>query len=373
MLIKKRKRVVIDARLAGGKGGGFSRYEQNLIHGLRQTLHSSQSDVGLEVILLRNSGEGSAIEGFEVAQIQSSFLSPKEWWEIPRILNQLDADLYHSPTFSSVPPFLMPCPWVITVHDLNHLSFGSVTKKLYYRTLLKRFVQNASAVLTVSEFSRSELSSWLNVPIERIGLAWNALDPAWGLQRDFEAIAKKREITPGQYFLCVSNDKPHKNVRTLINAYRTYSERFGELAIPLVLSTCGLGSQISGVREMGYIQESELEPLLAHARSIFFPSIYEGFGLPPVEAASLGVPVFASLIPPHREGLFALQETKGVHWIESAREEAEWIRAFELAHDQRIAGATLEQQALLRDRFSTERLGRDTVATYIKVLEGEQH
>src|SRR5690606_12467982 len=105
--------------------------------------------------------------------VRAPFLSIGELVGIHSALRYAAASLYHSPTFSSL--VSAPCPWVQTIHDLNHLTYGSLSQRLYYRRILRPFARRARQVITISEFSRSEIAPWIGVPPESLAIAPNAL------------------------------------------------------------------------------------------------------------------------------------------------------------------------------------------------------
>ncbi|MCM2322168.1 MAG: glycosyltransferase, partial [Oligoflexia bacterium] len=206
-----RPRIVVDGRMVGPIPHGFSRYLTNMARGLLELQESVTLPYEL-VFLVSKETPASAFGGFGTVETGAPFLSPLELLEIPVVLRRLNAALYHSPTFSSFPGFTLPCPWVATVHDLNHLRFGSASKRLYYRWLLKPFARKAAALLTVSDFSRRELSAWSGVAETAIEVVHNSLDEAYGRPLPDEAVRPVLErfgLEPGKYFFCLSNPKPH--------------------------------------------------------------------------------------------------------------------------------------------------------------------
>lgn len=230
------------------------------------------------------------------------FLHPLEPFTLGKEIAKYKPSLYHTPSFASL--WRYPCPHIQTVHDLNHLHFGSTPQRLYYAWLLLPSLRRSKQVITVSESSKKEIAAWLKSQgAEReIAVAENAILPIPGPVRP--ATLEKFHLSPGNYFLALSNNKPFKNLAMLKNAYR-HAARQAQLP-PLVIST--RGESEAGILHAGGLTDEELAPLLAGARALYFPSLYEGFGRPPLEAALAGVVPIVSEIAPHREVLRGVKE-----------------------------------------------------------------
>ena len=308
-------KVVIDARMVGEVPHGIARYVLLAAQGMENLRTADLASFPFEPWYLVDSQinpspQAVGLPNDRSIPVESTFLEKTELLKIPRILRTHQASLYWSPSFSSLLPGFLgsPYPWVVTVHDLNHLHFGSRAQKIYYEWVLKPFCLSARKVLTVSEFSKQELMAWLKLPADRIDVVYNAMDPKL-FKKGVSVLAEKPSEPP--YFLCLGNPKPHKNIESLLAAYQELRKRRLDQGKPcwdLVISGMSRKSE-DGVRFLAKIPEQELSTWIQGAQAMVFPSLYEGFGLPPVEAASLGVPVIASDIPPHREGLQNAQST----------------------------------------------------------------
>jgi glycosyltransferase involved in cell wall biosynthesis len=346
------KKIVVDARMVGPVGHGVARYVQLMAKGL-----AGLAPRDYDVVFLT---QGRArIPGFECVPVRAPFLSPTEWIEIPAALKRLGADLYHSPSFASLPH--CPCPWVITVHDLIHLHFGGRARRLYYRALLRPFIRRARAVMTVSEYSRGLIRGWAGVDSE---VVYNPIeDDAAGAEGIADAaVLSEHSLRRGKFFLCLSNEKAHKNLARLLAAHARYRESRPE-AWPLAVTAASDGLGIVALRSL---PPAHALALLRNAGALVYPSLMEGFGRPPLEAAVQGVPVVVSRIPPHVEAMvdFAPDE---VLWVEPW-DEAGWAAALKRAEEGEVRGASPATRAAILARYSVERMGRDMDRIYRRVL-----
>ena len=359
--MKKKPLIVVDARMVGESMHGFARYVTLMARGL-----SEKSPLPYDLIFLVHSDKAKAqLSGFETHHIRSPFLKPTEIVEIPFILQKLRADFYHSPTFSSL--LFSPCPWIITVHDLCHLQWGGIKEKLYYQILLKPFARRAHRLLTVSEFSKKEILAWIGP--KQIDVVYNAIlaERVQPSEKErIEATCRSRGLTFGKYLFCLSNPKPHKNVSTLIEAYRIYLARKKNVeSVDLVL-TLDQAPKLDGLHAIGSVNDREAKDLLAGAKALFFPSLYEGFGLPPVEACALGTAVVVSDIPVHREGLEDLMPAE-VKWV-LPKDLQGWVEAIECAADSQLVSCSSASSQKILDRYSVKKLGEHMDQIYQSVL-----
>ncbi len=205
-------------------------------------------------------------------------------------------DIFFSPAVSL--PAVCLSRLVFTIHDLicvrlpaASISF-TVARKLYFRTIVKPATQRAYRVLTVSEYSRSELLEWAGLPEESVINVGNGIDPV------FKPAGPRHE--PGfPYVLYVGNFKPHKNIHRLLEAFSRvdYPELrlffTGHAAPELVAAIRSLRIE-KRVHFTGCVDDDRLAELYRGALVLVQPSLMEGFGLPPLEAMACGTPVVVS-------------------------------------------------------------------------------
>jgi glycosyltransferase involved in cell wall biosynthesis len=194
---------------------------------------------------------------------------------------------------------------VLVIHDvaaLRHPEAYSRPYVEYQRRLLPRLARDASALITVSEFSRGEVIEALGAPPERVTVVPEGVDERFFADPDLRAAAERHGLT-GPYALVVGTMSARKNLHVLDRAARSLRDRGIELVLAGSDRGYLRGSQ-AGLRRLGYVDEAHLPGLYAGAMALAMPSAYEGFGLPCLEAMAAGTPVVAA-----RAG--ALPETCG--------------------------------------------------------------
>lgn len=230
--------------------------------------------------------------------IQISYLN-RHWriknpltpWLLGSAINSSKADMFWSPGF--MPPANSRLPYVVTVHDLIHLHYGTSLHRLYYHQVIRRLLQSAAYILTDSEFSRDEILMWSGLPSECVRVIPLAVSA------DFNQYGNIYQ--PGYpYILYVGNRRIYKNINGMIKAFSLACKNTD---IKLVLSgeesleLLDLAKQ-TGVSNkiifLGKIEEEDLPSIYRGALAVLYVSLYEGFGLPPLEAMACGAPVLAS-------------------------------------------------------------------------------
>lgn len=238
-------------------------------------------------------------------RLTSNPAAPLDSWRLARALSALHAeDIFFSPGYNT--PLFCPSPFVFTIHDLSHVycsENSSLMIRLYYATVLKRSCRKAAKILTVSEFTRHQIIEWAGVHQEKIFNVGCGVDPAY----------RPGETTyglPFPYLLCVSNRKKHKNELRLVEAFAKARLDPGmclvftgdpEANVLRCIERHKLSQRIVFLRT---VPESKLPSLYRGATAMVFPSLYEGFALPVLEAIACGTPVLTSNVT-------AMPETAG--------------------------------------------------------------
>ena len=198
---------------------------------------------------------------------------------------------------------------VLTVHDLatlDHPEWFERKFALWYGALLPRLIRKVRAIITVSHFSRERIVRLTGVEPDRIHVVYNGVDQRFrpADPKTIRQIGTDFQLNP-PYILFVGSLEPRKNLRMLLESWRLGG--FDGATLVVVGGTGRLFSRFEfdsipeGVRLLGSVEDDVLPVLYSGAAGFVYPSIYEGFGLPPLEAMACGCPVAVSDIPPHRE------------------------------------------------------------------------
>ncbi len=239
---------------------------------------------------------------------------------LPQCARSWRLDVFHAPTVHPRPswppvPRRLPCPLVVTIHDLIPLTFYASGPSRLPRTHLAFYRWNlsaaasAAAIITVSEAERQTIIDRLRLPSHRVSAIYNGVDPA-------ATAANASACHPVPYVLFVGSFEARKNLAGAVRAYgRAASHGLAHDLVVVATSGSGPTAPVdAAVRECGLrdrvrfidgraIGDAELHDLYAHAEMFVFPSLAESFGLPPLEAMAAGVPVIASGLPALREVL----------------------------------------------------------------------
>jgi glycosyltransferase involved in cell wall biosynthesis len=216
--------------------------------------------------------------GVEHAIVDAPHYSLRELLILGRAVGRAKLDLFHAPHY--VVP-LTSVPFVVTIHDLIHLRNPNPIARLYSRQMIGRAVRRSRRVLTVSDAVKREIVSTFGCSDDHVVVTPN------GVRTPFSDHGAKAE---GRYFLYAGNDKPHKNVDVLIDAF----SRIDGASLVLTGAPFERFKSRDGVVVTGFVDDAELASLYRGALALVMPSREEGFGLPALEAIASGCAVITS-------------------------------------------------------------------------------
>jgi glycosyltransferase involved in cell wall biosynthesis len=294
-------KICIDARPVSEHMHGISRYAFNLIKQL------ASIDQHHEYFILARSDHRLFSElpsNFTVQGCAVPNYSLTEQFVIPRLLKKESVDLFHSSTYSA--PVLQFCKTVVTIHDLIPLVFPhhyGWRHAIYYKHIVRRALHKAQRIITVSHSSKRDLMKYFNLNPSEIVVVHNGVDERF--KPDSSGLSKKTvsELisTEDPFILSVVNNKPHKNISALIEAFNKASahmQTFCKLVIVGIKKKDGLKNipeeRMGRLICLPKVTDEQLIALYQNAALLVLPSLYEGFCLPVLEAMACGAPVITS-------------------------------------------------------------------------------
>jgi glycosyltransferase involved in cell wall biosynthesis len=356
------------------RSAGINWYIQNLLS------HLPEADPQVDYTVFLGERRYPGVDGIDlqVSRLPTRRPPVRILWEQgvqPWSVRKAGLDLIHGTAF--VGPLLSACPLVVTVHDLSFLFYPQsfrAMNRIYLRLFTQHSVHQAKRIIAVSESTKRDLIQQYGLSPAKVDVVHNGVDP--GFQplptAQIAAFRAKRGL-PDRFILFVGTLEPRKNVVRLIEAYA----RLPETRPPLLLiggrgwlydevfarvEALGLGDEVSFV---GFVPAEDL-PLWYNSASLFvYPSLYEGFGLPPLEAMACGTPVVVSTAS-------SLPEVVGPAGLLADPESSE---ALAQAMEQILADSDLREEmqnagTARAGGFSWQRTAAGTVDSYRQTLMG---
>ena len=384
-------RYCLDARTASDHFPGIGRYVSNLAWQMadliephetlilltppegkvqaRQTLASGWGLPGLQVV----PEKAGVLEQVVQVEAAASPFGLAQQWQIPRLLKQLRVDVYHSPYY--LMPYLTDCPTLFTLYDLIPELFPdyvSARARRLFGIATRMALRAADRVITISEASKRDLLARYPIQTEDVQAIPLAADPTLAPQpAAIRAKVRDKYKLPPAFVLYFGINKPHKNLERLMAAWEQVLAQSDIPQLSLVIAgawderypvakAAGVGKGLEdSVRFLGPVPGGDQAPLMSAATAFVFPSLYEGFGLPVIEAMACGTPVACantSSLPEVVGEAAVLFDPKSTEEISRAL--LQILTDLDLQEALRQIG--LRQAA----RFSWERTARETLATY---------
>ena len=374
-------RIGLDGRYIQDHFPGIGRYTYNLIHGLASVAGDTTVVVVHNPRLTNSRYDMDALRrlpNVEMIECGARTFTLAEQVTLPRLARRLALDVWHAPYY--ICPYLLPCPMVVTIHDAISSRYPqylpSPVSRLSYESTMRLAIRAARRVIAVSQASRDDLVRYFGVSPLTVTVVAEAASEAYQPQSAAAIAGLRRRLgLPPDYTLYVGMNKPHKNLGMLVEAWGRLAPHLPQPSPQLVIAgrqdarytQAAEAAQrlgvAGGVRFLGDVAEADLPVLYSGARVFVFPSLYEGFGLPPLEAMACGAPVICSTTP-------ALCEVVGDAALTiDPLNTAAWAEAIGRV----LADETLQQDLRRRGierarRFTWRRTAADTLEVYRAVL-----
>lgn len=373
-------RIGIDARLYGPKQGGLGRYIEQLIRHLEQTDEHNEY-----VIFLRkdNWDEFKPTKpNFKKALANIPWYSWQEQILLPFIVKMKKLDLIHFPHWNV--PLIYNKPFIVTIHDLimyhyprqeasTHGPLVYWFKDKVHHLVLRQAVKKAKQIIVPTEFTKQDIHQSLNVPLNKISVTHLAPYTTKNQSTKADNILQKYNITK-PFVLYVGVAYPHKNLHRLVQAWKIFTEKYGDnYQLVLVgkknyfynqLLDSDKAKQLNNLVYIDYLDDQLLAELYASASLYIFPSLYEGFGLPPLEAMTYGVPVASA----NTTCLPEILRDAAIYFDPENIEEM--IRAIHLGlHDQNLRQRLKKAAQHILTKYSWEKTAQQTLRIYQSINE----
>lgn len=291
----------LDARTINEHFPGIGRYTSNLAQAL-----VDQLEIGEQLTLIRDNSAPSAWHfptpeknRLSIADIPVSSFGLGQQTAVPRQLRELAINNYHSPFY--LMPYTLRIPAAVTIHDLipqHYPQYVSLRARLFFKAAVRMAMWRAQEIITISQSSRRDLLNMYPIDPARITAIPLAPASCFSLQPKHEINRVTQKYQLSDYVLYLGINKPHKNILRLLEAWKkiaspaqlviagAWDNRYPEAK--LKVHELGLSERVIF---LGAVDEDDLPGLYAGAQLFVFPSIYEGFGLPVIEAMACGTVV----------------------------------------------------------------------------------
>ena len=365
----------VDGRYIQDHFPGIGRYTYNLIDALARVAPDERFVVFYNPAPRNTRYDIAALArhpNVELRRVDVPTFSLAEQYRLPFVIRDLSFAICHSPYY--IKPYLSRTPSIVTLFDVIPLRVPTAVPgwraRQLFRVAATLATRTAARVMAPSQATRDDLIARLGVPREKIVVTPLAADARFAPQPQtgIERVREKYQL-PAQYILSVGVNKPHKNLATLVSALESFAIRRSPFAVPLVIAgaydprypvtTSKIEHREPEIIFLRDVPDADLPALYAGAIVFVFPSLYEGFGLPPLEAMACGAPVVcsnASSLPEVVGDAAVLVDARNAQELGSAI--ARVLDDAALRDELRAKGIAQAAQ------FSWERTARETLKVY---------
>jgi len=364
-------RIGIDARFYGADSKGLGRYVQKLIENLEKIyLRKKNDDRDQFFVFLKSETYNKYCpknKNFHKVLADYKWYGFSEQIKFPILLSKYKLDLVHFPNF------------IVTIHDLILLHFPTTRgttlnpflyrlKFLAYKIIIKNAIKKSKKIITVSKFTKKDiLKNYPLINSDKIYITYESCDKNKLKVKKNDVLSKYGIIKP--YILYVGNAYPHKNLEGLVSAWNVFKKKDNqEFKLVLVgkedyfykrLKRFVKEKGIENVIFSGFVSDVDLYDIYKNSEAYIFPSLYEGFGLPPLEAMQNGIPVISSNHQCMKEIL------EGAAHYFNAKDNDSIVQAIEkITTDEKMRNTLIKRGYLQVKKYSWEEMAKKTLEIY---------
>lgn len=381
---KKNKRIGIDARFYGPIGKGLGRYTQEIVDGVIELDKNNE----YVVFLCRENYSSFISSDPRVKKV----LADVRWYTIaeqimmPFYIWREKIDLMHFPHFNV--PILSLTPFVVTIHDLILIRYPTKRasklnalayrlKNFAYHFVIRFALRRSRKIITVSNFTKNDILDLFPIKADKIEVTYEGVAESinGNFDDDNKVISGYNIHKP--YLLYVGNAYPHKNIEGLFEIFSKIKQNFPNISLVLVGKEdyfyTRLKEQAKRLPEnnsiifAGYVPDKELESVYRQAEAYIFPSLYEGFGLPPLEAMSKGLPVASS----DRGSMKEILGDAALYFNPENNEDM-LLKIKQILEDQSLRSKLIEKGYIQAKKYHWSQCAQDTLNVYKKALNNDQ-
>lgn len=364
-------RIGIDGHMIGDHSGGNESYYTNILLNMKPT-----NNMHLYLFLKEGVDDSNFKDRFAIVRFKETSSFKRNFIELTRLCKIYKLDLLHTQYFI---PILRPCPVVCTIHDICFEHYKNIfTKKEYIRQklLIPYAARHSKMIYTVSENAKLDIIEHYNVPKKKVIVTYNAVNADLRKLDEDELneteLREKFKIGNSRFVLSVGNLQPRKNLPRLIKAFLLYSEEIKtDDKLVIVGKKAWMYDDILKEAENNsdkiiftdYVTNADLTRLYNAATCFVYPSFFEGFGIPPLEAMACGTPVAVA----QATSLPEVVGDAGIYFnpfdVISIKESI-----LTLMGNEQCRNRLIEEGYLQKEKFSWEKTAKMIVRSYADVL-----
>ena len=353
-----------------GENGGTESYIRNLLDGFQEYIFDHT------FVLFTSRDNVDTFRKYNTKQFEivvcpvntASFVRRVIWSNIHlyKYTKKQKIDVWFFPVYSR-PFYIGHIPAATVIHDLQGLHYPeyfSKIRNLYFRMSWKNDCKRSNKIITISEFCKKDIIQNLPIDASGVEVIYNPISLSGNV--DFDELSKKYGIKKGEYYYTVCSLAKHKNLITLLKAIKILRNRGNNNKLVISGVSINAEDQLFGyirknsLEDMivytGFISNEERNTLYDNCKKFFFPSVFEGFGMPPIEAMIRGATTVTTMEP----SLVEVTEGKA-DYVKNPLDAKEWANLIE----RETPGVTKETQNLLFNKYSSKLVPEE----YIRVLD----